>query len=503
TDPPPVIITPQNVTVMPGETAVLSCIVISTVPYNITWKRSNQYGQLTLDPRIRAFNNDTLIIVNAGRQDEGSYTCIAFNEGGSATETLSVRLKVTPVAQILPNEQTFVTGSSRNFTCIAGGYPEPTFLWQHNGDVLPTGGRIQVDGGYLSFKNLKPSDAGDYECVASNSAGSNSVKSKLVYIESPRVREFERKLLVSVGDDAKLTCVADGIPPPNTTWYRSDRMLQPAYNVDVTRSGQLIIENVMESDAGSYRCVVQNEAGSDSAELTLEVGSPPEIIQHPENIGIDIETNGSLPCQAIGRPLPKLSWRREDGKPLDLNGKFRQLPSGALEIINIQQGDDGVYTCVAQNPFGIAEADAMVSVTGIVRPLIAYTYPYVKVVEGESAELECIVLLGKPKPKLSWLRNGKLLRESDRVRFLEPGRITLTNAQEDDDGDYVCMASNIGGNETYNVNLDVLVPPKVIEDNDVDRQTNFSVVQGLSVFLPCSVTADPPATYSWFKGGSP
>lgn len=86
------------------------------------------------------------------------------------------------MAQILPREQTFVAGSTRNFTCIAGGYPEPTFLWQQDGEVLPTGGRFQIDGGYISFRSLKPSDEGEYECIATNSAGTASVRSRLVYI---------------------------------------------------------------------------------------------------------------------------------------------------------------------------------------------------------------------------------------------------------------------------------------------------------------------------------
>ncbi|KAH9500753.1 Hemicentin-1, partial [Bulinus truncatus] len=501
-DPPPGIITPENVTVMPGEMAILSCIVISTVPYNITWKRGTHFGQLTLDPRIRTFSNDSLIIYNVGRQDEGTYSCTVQNEGGSITENLFLRLKVKPVAQIFPREQTFVAGSTRNFTCIAGGYPEPTFLWQQEGEIMPTGGRIHIEGGYMVLKNLKPSDDGDYECVASNSAGSNTVKSRLIYIEAPRIREIDRKLLVAEGDDARLSCVADGIPAPNTTWYRSDRMLQPAYNVDVTRNGQLVIGSVMDSDAGIYRCVVQNEAGSDSAELTLEVGSPPEIILVPENTGIDIESNGSLLCQATGRPTPKLSWRRKDAKPIDFNGRFKQAQSGSLEITNIQQGDEGVYTCVAQNPFGSSESDAYISVTGIVRPLIAYTSPFVRAVQGESAELECVVLLGKPKPKLNWLRNGRLLRETDRIRLSEPGRILISDVLEEDKGDYVCIASNIGGNETYSVNLDVLVPPRLLDEED-NIQTNFSVIQGKSIVLPCTVDSHPPPSFSWFKGGSP
>lgn len=90
------------------------------------------------------------------------------------------------------------------------------------------------------------------------------------------------------------------------------------------------------------------------------------------------------------------------------------------------------------------------------RPLIAYTFPFVKVIAGETAELECVVLLGKPSPTLSWLRQGQLLRSSSRVRFSSPGRIVIQNVQEADDGEYVCMASNIGGNETYTISLDVL-----------------------------------------------
>ena len=41
--------------------------------------------------------------------------------------------------------------------------------------------------------------------------------------EGPRIREYERKVLVAVGDQARLRCKAEGIPMPNITWYRADR----------------------------------------------------------------------------------------------------------------------------------------------------------------------------------------------------------------------------------------------------------------------------------------
>ena len=60
--------------------------------------------------------------------------------------------------------------------------------------------------------------------------------------------------------------------------------------------------------------------------------APPSIVIPPGNVGIEIEKNGSLQCEAIGIPPPKIIWRRGDGKPLDSTGRFQQLPSGGLAI---------------------------------------------------------------------------------------------------------------------------------------------------------------------------
>ena len=114
------------------------------------------------------------------------------------------------------------------------------------------------------------------------------------------------------------------------------------------------------------------------------------------------------------------------------------------------------------------------------RPLIAYTQPFVKVIEGDTAELECVVLLGKPAPKLTWLRKGKLLKESSSVYFTEPGRIVISGVQKSDEGDYICMASNIGGNETYAINVDVLGKGVIQNTGDVTTKGKVSAQSGKS-----------------------
>lgn len=89
---------------------------------------------------------------------------------------------MAPDARVSPKQQTYTKGEMRNFTCSADGYPAPTYTWQREGQVLPSGGRVDVNGGYISFRNLRPSDEGQYECVASNLAGEDTARIRLAYI---------------------------------------------------------------------------------------------------------------------------------------------------------------------------------------------------------------------------------------------------------------------------------------------------------------------------------
>lgn len=90
------------------------------------------------------------------------------------------------------------------------------------------------------------------------------------------------------------------------------------------------------------------------------------------------------------------------------------------------------------------------------RPLIAYTNPFIEVIEGNDAQLQCVVLMGNPQPTLRWVKGGKVVETNDNhfVRDLDGG-IIITDIQEKHEGEYTCIASNVGGNATYIVRIDV------------------------------------------------
>jgi len=79
-----------------------------------------------------------------------------------------------------------------------------------------------------------------------------------------------------------------------------------------------------------------------------------------------------------------------------------------------------------------------------------------KVIRGKSVTLNCPAQ-GIPFPNITWLKEGNLLLESERIRYLLNGRqLEISLAQESDASDYTCLATNIAGKATREFTLEVL-----------------------------------------------
>lgn len=85
-EPPPAITVKGNVTVTPGARAVLSCHVVSTVRFNLTWLRAGHDARL--DPRVHVLSNLSLQVSSVSPDQSGWYECVAINEGGVTAERI-------------------------------------------------------------------------------------------------------------------------------------------------------------------------------------------------------------------------------------------------------------------------------------------------------------------------------------------------------------------------------------------------------------------------------
>lgn len=115
-----------------------------------------------------------------------------------------------------------------------------------------------------------------------------------------------------------------------------------------------------------------------------------------------------------------------------------------LQISSAHRDDRGVYYCVAENGVG-AEARANATVHVDFAPVIVAIRPRIGQAPGFDATLECRVE-ARPRPAVSWLRNGIALRQE----YASPGaeadvyvdRYQRYSVGAGDYGEYVCRAEN-------------------------------------------------------------
>ncbi|XP_065792282.1 hemicentin-1 isoform X3 [Muntiacus reevesi] len=501
-EPPPVIQVPSNVTVTPGETAVLTCLVISAVDYNLTWQRNDRDVRLTDPARMRILANLSLELRSVKFSDAGEYRCVVRNEGGSSTESVFLTVEESPKVTVMPKNQSFTGGSEVSIMCSATGYPKPKITWTLNDMFIMGSHRYRMTSeGNLLIKNAVPKDAGIYGCLASNSAGMDKQTSTLRYIEAPKLTVVQSELLVALGDTTVMECKTSGIPSPQVKWFKGDLELKPsAFLITDPLLGLLKIQETQDLDAGDYTCVAVNDAGRASGRITLDVGSPPVFIQEPTDVSVEIGSNVTLPCYVQGYPEPKIKWRRLDNMPIFSRpfsvSSISQLRTGDLFISNLWASDRGTYICEAENQFGKIQSQTTVTVTGLVAPLIGISPPVTSVIEGQQLTLPCALLAGNPIPERRWTKNSAMLVQNPYITVRSDGSLHIERVRLQDGGEYTCVASNVAGTTNKTTTVDVHVLPTIQHGQQI-----LSTIEGIPVTLPCKASGIPKPSIAWSKKG--
>ncbi|NXI64318.1 HMCN2 protein, partial [Anseranas semipalmata] len=116
-------------------------------------------------------------------------------------------------------------------------------------------------------------------------------------------------------------------------------------------------------DAGHYRCVAENEAGTAAKVVTLVLQSAPTVAVTPRAVLVRAGQRVLLHCAVSGEPTPSVEWQ-QDGEPLPDGPRGRILPNAMLLLPAASPRDTGTYACIARNALGSAAAHASLVVQG-------------------------------------------------------------------------------------------------------------------------------------------
>lgn len=117
----------------------------------------------------------TLTIINPQYPgDQGTYSLIASNSAGLATNNTVLSVIVPPVITNQPASLVVTNTQAASFTVVAGGVPNPTYQWYKNTLANPISSALNPTATNATFAiaSVSPSDAATYFVVVQNAAGS-------------------------------------------------------------------------------------------------------------------------------------------------------------------------------------------------------------------------------------------------------------------------------------------------------------------------------------------
>ncbi|XP_042581281.1 receptor-type tyrosine-protein phosphatase F-like isoform X5 [Cyprinus carpio] len=259
------------------------------------------------------------------------------------------------------------------------------------------------------------------------------------------------------GGVASFVCQAVGEPKPRITWMKKGKKVS-SQRFEVIEfddgSGSVLRIQPLRThrDEAIYECTATNSVGeiNTSAKLTVleEDQIPhgfPTIDMGPQLKVVERTRTATMLCAASGNPDPEISWFK-DFLPVDINssdGRIKQLRSGALQIENSEESDQGKYECVAVNSAGTrysAPANLYVRVRRV-PPRFSIPPTNHEVMPGGSVNLTCVAV-GAPMPYVKWMKGEQELTKEEEMPI---GRnvLELTNIRQS--ANYTCVAiSSLG-----------------------------------------------------------
>ncbi|XP_047190135.1 vascular endothelial growth factor receptor 3 isoform X4 [Scophthalmus maximus] len=382
--------------------------------------------------RMRIHLNHALEIKDVCQEDSGLYTVVLRNAAAALERRLNLTLVVNVPPQIHEKEvaepsSPYPSGSSQTLTCTAYGLPAPNISWQWRAwgpcvldstrsrlvrrdgkgrsdritdcqnwqdinsedamneiEAIETSPEL-VDGRHKIVSRLQIRNASVsvmYKCSAENKVGTDE---RLIYFYVTTIPEgfsvdVQPPENPQEQEKVSLCCSADNYTYEQLQWYRLDpQALQEPSNSWVL---DFTIPAVQLQDEGHYVCEAQSRRSGEKQCLfryiSVKALEAPRYKRSLTNQTVNVTESLRMECDVEGRPVPRLSWFK-DNQPLhQMSGIQLQDSNRTLSIQRVREEDAGLYTCTACNQRGCVNSSAAVKVIG----------------SSDKANVEIVILIG-------------------------------------------------------------------------------------------------------------
>lgn len=288
--------TPENTTVM------FECSLMGIPTPIVSWFKGNMKIPHDKKKYIHSSDGDNhfLKILKVNTQDSGIYTCRAINVVGETLCRASLMVlnpqacsgkargrELTAVslgsAKVQPQKFDLVVGNS-SFDGEQPSEIELEFEFPQEADESQKAVRL------VAMTDNEVSEQGEkYVSISFDVFAEPSKEDKIEFKgKSTKMCSFQFQVIetppkciiplqnvtAAVGTPVMLQCLVSGKPKPTAEWFKDGApVTNPRYIIQEKASGHfnLLITNAVQSDAGEFKCIILNAAGSTETMALLKV----------------------------------------------------------------------------------------------------------------------------------------------------------------------------------------------------------------------------------------
>ncbi|XP_041113274.1 myosin-binding protein C, slow-type-like isoform X6 [Polyodon spathula] len=229
-----------------------------------------------------------MVIEDAKKEDTAVYS--VMTTGGKSEARVQVDLKPLKILQDL-TDQTVRLGKLLVLYCEINPVNVPG-RWYKNAQLIQGTDRVKIThrgrSHKLEIENVAVDDMGYYTFVPEGY--SMSLNGKVHVIDPPKIHLDslnypENTVTVTAGNKLRLEIPVTGQPVPRVVWMKGERVILDTGSRVRAESfpdhSTFTIDVAEREDTGTYKIVLHNEAGEDSAQLKIKVVDIPDPPQAP------------------------------------------------------------------------------------------------------------------------------------------------------------------------------------------------------------------------------
>ncbi|XP_017937846.2 papilin isoform X2 [Manacus vitellinus] len=391
--------------------------ILESQRWNTRQSRLDSLSQLHL--RETAVPGPSEIQSSSGQQvlpREGKQWHKAFGAGVSMTEGFGHQesadlfpaqaLHRTILEEAKPSLVTAVVGQNIQLVCKTGMSPLSRVEWMKNSRPVSSDRHTYQSDSSLVISHVKPEDAGMYTCLTSDAKKTESrqiqlqiteyqstvlaegERGRVRHKENQQLRELSRGRKVvhaagspvhqqftyrlrmdkseptvvkaSVGERVRLPCTVEASPTLTIEWQKDGQPLSSPRHRQQS-DGALVISRVSPEDLGFFTCVASNGRDLDRRQVLFRPLGELRITGLLPSIMVPEGGTARLHCTVTGNNV-NIRWSR-NGVPMRGDGHHIHLSQdGSLIISNVQEADEGSYTCNAYSRSNSVSASTEVKV---------------------------------------------------------------------------------------------------------------------------------------------